>query len=118
MKKEIINQIPVCFRNQKEYEELVDTFTKLGYKLYEINEATKYDLYPGIVVDIAKKIIFPVNATPLCLWSRGERSPLNGKELVENIERFVINQDVKLYDQMTKQKYKDPSSPRGIIAKF
>ena len=67
----------------------------------------------GICIDTNRRIMFPLNVTCMCGFSRFDNRPLLDEDVVKNFKELVVNNNENLLDELYKLSKKDLSRPIG-----
>ena len=107
-KKDVImKQIVFQKTNETNFKTLLNLLNKQNY----IVKAGDYSV--GICLDVEDKMLFPLNVTCMCGFSKNINRPLIDLDILLNYESLVINKDNKLLDKLYRRAKKDLSRPIG-----
>ena len=107
-KKDVImKQIVFQKTNETNFKTLLNLLNEQNYIVKE------GDYSIGICLDVEDKVLFPLNVTCMCGFSKDLNRPLLDLDILQNYESLVINKDNKLLDKLYRRAKKDLSRPIG-----
>ena len=103
-KEGFIRQIPVSDSDEN-YRILIDFLKSKGYKIKDyLLDIKDDDKVVAIIIDNRDRSVSKTNVTCMAGWSNCKRKPLNVKEIIDNYERFILDNDIEGYHEIITNK--------------
>lgn len=102
--KRSLEQIPIKFDSNSQLREFVSFIKSKGYKLlHGLDQIEDDEKIVAVVVDTEEKTLSTTSVTIMACWCNFVRHPLTTVQFIQYYDEFVINKNLKFYNELIEE---------------